>query len=68
MRLSAQARREALEFSHNNDFARLQKELLAEDQDAEQATKRYTDFIQMVHELAGHPMKKQRAMEGDFLL
>ncbi len=68
MKLSAQARQELLAFSHINDFAKLKKVLFAETADAEQATKQYTDFIQMVHKMAGHPVKKHKAMTGTFLL
>ena len=68
MKLSAQARQELLALSNTDDFAKLRKILFAETPDAEQATKQFTDFIQMVHKMAGHPVKKHKAMTGTFLL
>jgi hypothetical protein len=68
MKLSEQAKKELLSFSHTKEFKSLDKKIFAENPGTSWATDQFTDFIQFLHKLAGHPSREPRPMKGDFKL
>ncbi len=68
MKLSEHSKKELLEFSKTSDFEKLERVIFADNPGTEEATKQFTDFIQLVHKMAGHPTRKHKPMEGTFLL
>ena len=68
MKLSDQAKKEMLGFSQTDEFKSLEKKIFAENPGTIQATTQFTDFIQFLHKMAGHPTRKPRPMKGDFKL
>lgn len=68
MKLADEAKKELLSFSQNDEFKFLEKKVFAENPGTIQATNQFTDFIQFLHEMAGHPSREPRPMKGDFIL
>lgn len=66
MKLSDQAKKELLSFSHTDEFKSLEKKIFAENPGTIQATNQFTDFIQFLHKMADHPSREPRPMKGNF--
>jgi hypothetical protein len=66
MKLSDEAKKELLSFSHTDEFKSLEKRIFAENPGTIQATNQFTDFIQFLHKMADHPSRKPRPMKGKF--
>lgn len=68
MILSAESKKELLDFSKTSDFNKVEKVVFADNLGSEEATKQFTDFIQSFHKLADHPTRKTTRITGIFLL
>ncbi len=68
MKLSDQAKNELLAFSTTDEFKHIEKRIFAENPGTPQATDQFTDFIQFLHTMAGHPTRPPKPMKGEFKL
>jgi len=68
MKLSDQAKKELLAFSKTEDFNYLKKRIFAEKPGTPEATNQFTDFIQFLHRMSGHPTRTPKPIKGDFKL
>ncbi len=68
MKLSEIEKQELITFSKTNDFSSLEKVVIAENAGSEEATRQFTDFIQFFHNMADHPTRKFKPINGVFLL
>lgn len=68
MKLSTEAKRELLVLSKTDEFKRIERHIFADNPGTPQATNQFTDFIQFLHRMAGHPLRTPKPIEGDFIL
>lgn len=68
MILSAESKKELLDFAKTSDFNNVKKVVFAENLGSEEATNQFTDFIQSFHKMADHPTRKTKRITGVFLL
>lgn len=66
MKLSGQAKRELVEFSGSVDFSNIKKIEITQNPGTKEATNQFTDFIQALHRMGNHPIRKNKSMAGPF--
>ena len=69
MKLSEETKQELLKMAKSDDFKKIRKQkVFADTPGTKEGIREFTDFIQMFHEMAGHPQRKPRIIKGDFKL
>jgi hypothetical protein len=68
MKLSDQAKKELLALSRTDEFNSVEKQIFAKNPGTIEATNQFTDFIQFLHKMAEHPIRRPKPMKGDFKL
>lgn len=68
VKLSEEEKKELLHLFPQKDFDGLKKHIFADNPGSREAVREFTDLLQFMHKLAGHPRREFKAIEGVFLL
>ena len=68
MKLTAQEKKEFRNLIPNEEFKKLTKNELACNAESRETIRQYIDFLQFVHKMAGHPVRKFKPIKGEFIL